>query len=74
MAQHGAIPGGSASMASVVLSNIVAQGDLPPTRSIWCARSSENDHIYASRRRVCRVANPPGTPLNVLHGGSQVTR
>eukprot|EP00966_Prymnesium_polylepis_P025240 582034-Prymnesium_polylepis.1 len=32
MAQHGAIPGGSASMASVALLNIVAQGDLPPTR------------------------------------------
>eukprot|EP00966_Prymnesium_polylepis_P272655 6299389-Prymnesium_polylepis.1 len=31
---------------------------------------------YASRRRVCRVGRcaPPVTPLNVLHGGSQVSR
>ena len=61
MAQHGAIPGGSASIASVALSNIVAQGDLPPTRVNRGSRVWLFTHKSALSRVQCWLVGRDGS-------------
>eukprot|EP00966_Prymnesium_polylepis_P240020 5550063-Prymnesium_polylepis.1 len=61
MAQHGAIPGSSASMASVALSNIVAQGGLPPTRVNRGSRVWLFTHKSALSRVQCWLVGRDGS-------------